>query len=146
VKRSSRPDRRLINHRIKLLTERLADVTRARARSSGRPTRAFRALTRWVHERGQVLDPAAGCRAHVISSRIDSSPRSIPLTRDVELGENNHVLLTDTVGFIRKLPHHLVASFRATLEKCAIAICCSTSSTQSSAVGGAALVVEWRAR
>src|SRR4051812_36541619 len=40
-----------------------------------------------------------------------------PLTREVDLGENAHVLLTDTVGFIRKLPHHLVASFRATLEE-----------------------------
>src|SRR5581483_6439803 len=40
-----------------------------------------------------------------------------PLTRDVQLAENTHVLLTDTVGFIRKLPHHLVASFRATLEE-----------------------------
>ena len=40
-----------------------------------------------------------------------------PLTREVELGENNRVLLTDTVGFIRKLPHDLVASFRATLEE-----------------------------
>src|SRR5207237_5875278 len=40
-----------------------------------------------------------------------------PLTRDVDLGDNAHVLVTDTVGFIRKLPHHLVASFRATLEE-----------------------------
>ena len=40
-----------------------------------------------------------------------------PLTREVPLGENMKVLLTDTVGFIRKLPHHLVASFRATLEE-----------------------------
>src|SRR6202030_2563490 len=40
-----------------------------------------------------------------------------PLTRDVNVGENQKVLLTDTVGFIRKLPHHLVASFRATLEE-----------------------------
>jgi GTP-binding protein HflX len=40
-----------------------------------------------------------------------------PLTREVDLGENAQVLLTDTVGFIRKLPHHLVASFRATLEE-----------------------------
>ena len=35
----------------------------------------------------------------------------------MNLGDNSHVLLTDTVGFIRKLPHHLVASFRATLEE-----------------------------
>jgi len=33
----------------------------------------------------------------------------------------------DTVGFIRKLPHHLVASFRATLEEARAADCCSTS-------------------
>jgi len=40
-----------------------------------------------------------------------------PLTREVELGDRYKVLVTDTVGFIRKLPHHLVASFRATLEE-----------------------------
>jgi GTP-binding protein HflX len=40
-----------------------------------------------------------------------------PLTREVKLGENSRALVTDTVGFIRKLPHHLVASFRATLEE-----------------------------
>jgi GTP-binding protein HflX len=40
-----------------------------------------------------------------------------PLTREVEVGDGYTVLLTDTVGFIRKLPHHLVASFRATLAE-----------------------------
>jgi GTP-binding protein HflX len=40
-----------------------------------------------------------------------------PLTREVELDEGQTVLLTDTVGFVRKLPHQLVASFRATLEE-----------------------------
>jgi GTP-binding protein HflX len=39
------------------------------------------------------------------------------LTREVDLGESVRVRMTDTVGFIRKLPHHLVASFRATLEE-----------------------------
>jgi len=39
------------------------------------------------------------------------------LTREIDLGEHAKVLLTDTVGFIRKLPHNLVASFRATLEE-----------------------------
>ena len=38
-------------------------------------------------------------------------------TRRVFLGYNREILLTDTVGFIRKLPHHLVASFRSTLEE-----------------------------
>src|SRR4029077_17970531 len=41
------------------------------------------------------------------------------LAREVEVGEGYRVRVTDTVGFIRKLPHHLVASFRATLEEAA---------------------------
>ncbi len=40
-----------------------------------------------------------------------------PTTRKVDLPGGREVLLTDTVGFIRKLPHHLVAAFRATLEE-----------------------------
>ncbi len=40
-----------------------------------------------------------------------------PTTRKVELPGGRMFLLTDTVGFIRKLPHHLVAAFRATLEE-----------------------------
>jgi len=39
------------------------------------------------------------------------------LTREVDVGEGYRFRITDTVGFIRKLPHHLVASFRATLEE-----------------------------
>jgi GTP-binding protein HflX len=39
------------------------------------------------------------------------------VTREVDVGGGYRVRLTDTVGFIRKLPHHLVASFRATLEE-----------------------------
>lgn len=40
-----------------------------------------------------------------------------PVTRILHLPDNHEVLLTDTVGFIRNLPHHLIASFRATLEE-----------------------------
>jgi GTP-binding protein HflX len=40
-----------------------------------------------------------------------------PLTREVSLTDQQRMVVTDTVGFIRKLPHHLVASFRATLEE-----------------------------
>jgi GTP-binding protein HflX len=40
-----------------------------------------------------------------------------PVTRIVHLESNHDALITDTVGFIRNLPHHLVASFRATLEE-----------------------------
>ena len=40
-----------------------------------------------------------------------------PTTRTLDLPDNQHVLLSDTVGFLKKLPHHLVASFKATLEE-----------------------------
>jgi GTP-binding protein HflX len=42
-------------------------------------------------------------------------------TRRMELPDGQQVLLTDTVGFVRKLPHDLVQSFRATLEEAALA-------------------------
>ncbi len=40
-----------------------------------------------------------------------------PTTRRVRLGDGNEVLLTDTVGFIRRLPHDLIVAFKATLEE-----------------------------
>ena len=40
-----------------------------------------------------------------------------PTTRGVKLPGGQEVLLTDTVGFIRKLPHHLIEAFRSTLEE-----------------------------
>lgn len=42
-------------------------------------------------------------------------------TRSLTLGSKQTVMLTDTVGFIRKLPHHLVEAFRSTLEEAAVA-------------------------
>lgn len=40
-----------------------------------------------------------------------------PTTRELELKSRQKVLMTDTVGFIRKLPHHLIEAFRSTLEE-----------------------------
>lgn len=40
-----------------------------------------------------------------------------PTTRSLELPDGQQILLTDTVGFIRKLPHHLIQAFRSTLEE-----------------------------
>ena len=42
-----------------------------------------------------------------------------PTTRTLDLPDNQHVLLSDTVGFLKKLPHHLVDAFKATLEEVA---------------------------
>ena len=44
-----------------------------------------------------------------------------PTTRNLELESGQQIMLTDTVGFIRKLPHHLVSAFKATLEELAYA-------------------------
>ena len=40
-----------------------------------------------------------------------------PTVRMLELNDGQEILLTDTVGFIRKLPHHLIEAFRSTLEE-----------------------------
>ena len=44
-----------------------------------------------------------------------------PTSRAITLEDNRHILLVDTVGFIRKLPHHLVEAFKSTLEEAVVA-------------------------
>jgi len=110
-------DRRLINQRIKLLKNRLDDVQKSREvqRSSRRD--AFRAsLVGYTNAGKSSILRAIGNAPEVfVEDRLFATLD--PLTREIDLGENSKVLLTDTVGFIRKLPHNLVASFRATLEE-----------------------------
>jgi GTP-binding protein HflX len=110
-------DRRLISHRIKLLKGKLGDVTRAREIQRQGRRGLFRASLVGYTNAGKssILRGLSGARDVFVEDRLFATLD--PLTREVDLGENNRVLLTDTVGFIRKLPHHLVASFRATLEE-----------------------------
>src|SRR6476620_3391714 len=110
-------DRRLINQRIKLLKNRLDDVQTSRVvQRSGRRD-AFRASLVGYTNAGKssILRAIANAPDVFVEDRLFATLD--PLTREIELGENSQVLLTDTVGFIRKLPHNLVASFRATLEE-----------------------------
>jgi GTP-binding protein HflX len=109
-------DRRLINNRIKILRERLLDVQRGRAVQRQSRQSEFKASIVGYTNAGKssILRALSGEDVFVedrLFATLD------PLTRDVNLGDHSRVLLTDTVGFIRKLPHHLVASFRATLEE-----------------------------
>jgi len=110
-------DRRLINHRIKLLKERLAHVQQNRAVQRQSRAGAYKASLVGYTNAGKssILRGLSGAAEVHVEDRLFATLD--PLTREVDLGENAHVLLTDTVGFIRKLPHHLVASFRATLEE-----------------------------
>lgn len=110
-------DRRLINTRIKLLKERLAHVQQNRAVQRQSRAGEFKASLVGYTNAGKssILRGLTGSDEIHVEDRLFATLD--PLTRDVELGENSRVLVTDTVGFIRKLPHHLVASFRATLEE-----------------------------
>jgi GTPase len=110
-------DRRLINHRIKILRERLLDVQRGRAiQRQSRQTEFKASLVGYTNAgKSSILRSLTGVDTIFVENRLFATLD--PLTRDVDLGDNAHVLVTDTVGFIRKLPHHLVASFRATLEE-----------------------------
>jgi GTP-binding protein HflX len=110
-------DRRLINHRIKLLKERLQHVQQNRAVQRQSRAGEYKASLVGYTNAGKssILRGLSGAMDVHVEDRLFATLD--PLTREVDLGENSHVLLTDTVGFIRKLPHHLVASFRATLEE-----------------------------
>ncbi|HEY7236742.1 MAG TPA: GTPase HflX [Gemmatimonadaceae bacterium] len=112
-------DRRLINHRIKLLKARLQDVQKGRVVQRQSRQRAFKASLVGYTNAGKssILAALTGNGKDIlIEDRLFATLD--PLTREVDVGEAK-VLVTDTVGFIRKLPHHLVASFRATLEETA---------------------------
>ena len=110
-------DRRLIGHRIRVLRERLQDVTRHRATLRAHREGTFRvSLVGYTNAgKSSILRTLSGSSEVHVEDRLFATLD--PLTRDVDLGEGYHCLLTDTVGFIRKLPHHLVASFRATLDE-----------------------------
>ena len=110
-------DRRLINHRIKLLKERLQHVQQNRAVQRQSRASSYKASIVGYTNAGKssILRGMTGAQDVLVEDRLFATLD--PLTREVDLGENAQVLLTDTVGFIRKLPHHLVASFRATLEE-----------------------------
>jgi GTP-binding protein HflX len=110
-------DRRLIGHRIRLLRERLRDVERSREVQRGARRSQFRAALVGYTNAGKssILRGMSGAKDIFVEDRLFATLD--PLTREVDLGDQYRLLLTDTVGFIRKLPHHLVASFRATLEE-----------------------------
>ncbi len=110
-------DRRLIQHRIKVLAERLEDVDRAREiQRHGRETSFRVGLVGYTNAgKSSILRTLANDHDVFVEDRLFATLD--PLTREVEIGDGYTVLLTDTVGFIRKLPHHLVASFRATLAE-----------------------------
>ncbi|HWO88528.1 MAG TPA: GTPase HflX [Gemmatimonadales bacterium] len=110
-------DRRLIRHKITQLKSKLEDVAAHRARMRARvKDRGVRkvALVGYTNAgKSSLLRALTGANTHVedrLFATLDT------LSRETVLN-GTRLRITDTVGFIRKLPHGLVASFRATLEE-----------------------------
>ncbi|MQA90028.1 MAG: GTPase HflX [Gemmatimonas sp.] len=109
-------DRQMINRKISRLKADLERVARRRATQRSGRNEAFRAALVGYTNAGKssILRGMSGADVFVedrLFATLDAA------TRAVDLGDGYECLLSDTVGFIRKLPHHLVASFRATLEE-----------------------------
>jgi GTPase len=109
-------DRRLIGTRISDLKEKLQQVAKSREVQRRSRQGQFRAALVGYTNAGKssLLRSLSGADLFVedrLFATLDSA------TRAVDLGFGYEALITDTVGFIRKLPHHLVASFRSTLEE-----------------------------
>lgn len=112
-------DRRRIRTRVAVLKESIEHVRRERGtRREGRRRRAepIVSLVGYTNAGKSSL-----FRALTGEEKVEISDRLFmtldPLMRGVRIGERENIVLVDTVGFIRHLPHGLVAAFRATLEE-----------------------------
>lgn len=110
-------DRRIIRRKIQGLKAKLKDVEKHRENlRAGRDPLLSVALVGYTNAgKSSILRALSGQHEIVVEDRLFATLDT--LTREVDLGEGQRARVTDTVGFIRKLPHHLVASFRATLEE-----------------------------
>jgi GTP-binding protein HflX len=114
-------DRRLARNRIAVLKRRLAQleqnrgVMRARRERSSLPTVALAGYTN--AGKSTLLNAMTGAEVGVGDRLFQTLD---PTTRSFELSGRSY-LLTDTVGFIEKLPHQLVEAFKATLEETVLA-------------------------
>jgi GTP-binding protein HflX len=113
-------DRRLIRRRIAFLRSSLDDIEREReVQRRRRATLPAVALVGYTNAGKSTLFVALTGDKTLVEDRLFATID--PRVRRAELGEGTVVTVADTVGFIRKLPHHLVASFRATLAEATLA-------------------------
>lgn len=115
-------DRRLLGKRVKILKERLALLERQRGvRRQQRGKRDLLSVSLVGYTNAgkstlfNALTHAGAYAANQLFATLDTTSRRL------YLGEAGHIILSDTVGFIRDLPHSLVAAFHATLEETASA-------------------------
>ncbi|MEX1295188.1 MAG: GTPase HflX [Candidatus Limnocylindrales bacterium] len=112
-------DRRVIRGRIKKLKERVEHVRQQRetaGRSRDRRLVPSVAIVGYTNAgKSSLLNALSGREAARAEDQLFATLD--PTSRQVKLGDGQSVVLTDTVGFIHKLPHQLVDAFRATLEE-----------------------------
>ena len=111
-------DRRLIKNRIALLNRELKDVKRHRDLTREQRSRNHMQVAAIVGYTNagkstllNTLTDAKVLEEDQLFATLD------PTTRNLKLPSGQEMLVTDTVGFIRKLPHHLIEAFRSTLEE-----------------------------
>lgn len=111
-------DRRLIKDRITQLSQELNEIKKnrevARQQRSRNPIPVIAIVGYTNAGKSTLLNyltQAGVLEANMLFATLD------PTTRNLALESGQQVLVTDTVGFIRKLPHHLIDAFRSTLEE-----------------------------
>ncbi|MGB3544984.1 GTPase HflX [Rubrivirga sp.] len=109
-------DRRLIGRRISVLKEHLEKIDRQRTtQRKGRGDQTRVALVGYTNAGKSTLMNAMAGAGVFAEDRLFATLDAT--TRQVDLDTNKGILLADTVGFIRKLPHSLVESFKSTLDE-----------------------------
>ena len=115
-------DRRIVRSRITRLKAELAQVRQQRGTQRLRrlrvplPTASIVGYTN--AGKSSLLNALTGAHVFVEDKLFATLD---PTTRQLALGNNQKLLITDTVGFIRRLPHDLVEAFKATLEEVVVA-------------------------
>ena len=111
-------DRRLISNRISQLKRELAEVIQHREVTRSRRTRANQPVAAIVGYTNAGKSTLLNTLTDADVLEMDALFATLdPTTRLLKLSGKQEILLTDTVGFIRKLPHHLIDAFRSTLEE-----------------------------